>query len=176
MIHINTYLIKSMKKNLITLIVFICCISATYAQLIPAPESFQLNKGNFVLDANTGMHINSLDKSESSKLTKYLIDKIETATSVRVSSKKARKKNISLEILRQPNLNLGEEGYLLNISTTEIHIAANSYAGLFYGAQSLLQYIIANNTQTPLQLPCLSVSDKPNDLARNGYGCEQTFL
>ena len=165
-----------MKKNLITLIVFICCISATYAQLIPAPESITLNKGHFTLDANTGMIINSLNKSESSRLTKYLIEKIESETSVRVSSKKARKKNISLEILRQPNQNLGEEGYLLNISTTEIHIAANSYAGLFYGTQSLFQYIIANNTQTPLQLPCLSVSDKPNDLARNGYGCEQTFL
>ena len=74
-----------MKKNLITLIVFLCCISTNYAQLIPAPESFQLNKGNFVLDANTGMHINSLDKSESSKLTKYLIDKIETTTKLRMS-------------------------------------------------------------------------------------------
>ena len=180
MIHINTYLIKSMKKNLITLIVFLCCISTNYAQLIPAPESITLNKGHFTLDANTGMIINSLNKSESSRLTKYLIEKIESETSVRVSSKKARKKNISLEILRQPNQNLGEEGYLLNISTTEIHIAANSYAGLFYGTQSLFQYIIANNNQTPVQLPCLSISDKPNvawrgmvmDVSRHFYNVD----
>ncbi len=89
----------------------------------------------------------------SSRTIRSDLEKIESETSVRVSSKKARKKNISLEILRQPNQNLGEEGYLLNISTTEIHIAANSYAGLFYGTQSLFQYIIANNNITNLETP-----------------------
>jgi hexosaminidase len=64
--------------------------------------------------------------------------------------------------LRTLNENLGKEGYLLNISSSEIQITANSYAGLFYGTQSLLQYIIANNTQTPIKIPCLSISDKPN--------------
>lgn len=150
-----------MNKTVTFLIVFICSMSM-YAQLIPAPESLKLNNGHFVLDAITGMVINDLDASESSKLASYLIDKIEMETGVRVASKKEDNKNILLEILTRPNKNLGEEGYLLTISTTEIHITANTYAGLFYGGQSLLQYIIAHNTQTPIQLPNLSISDKPN--------------
>lgn len=154
-------LLETMKKNCILLIVFICSVS-TYAQIIPAPESLKLNKGHFVLDATTGIVLSGVEPSESSKLTNYLIDKVEAETGVRIGSKKGDNKNIIFEMLRYPSKNLGEEGYLLNITTTEINIVANSYAGLFYGTQSLLQYVIANNTQTPIQLPNLSISDKPN--------------
>jgi len=134
----------------------------TYAQLIPAPESLKFNNGYFVLDANTGILVNAFDVSKTSKLTSYLINKIETETGIRVSSKKENNTNILLELLTRPNKNLGDEGYLLNISTTEIYIAANSNAGLFYGVQSLLQFIIANNNQTPIKLSSLNISDKPN--------------
>jgi len=150
-----------MKKNLVFLIVFICSMF-TYAQLIPAPESLKFNNGYFVLDANTGILVNAFDVSKTSKLTSYLINKIETETGIRVSSKKENNTNILLELLTRPNKNLGDEGYLLNISTTEIYIAANSNAGLFYGVQSLLQFIIANNNQTPIKLSSLNISDKPN--------------
>ena len=151
-----------MKKNLIILLLFISVAYTTNAQLIPAPENLKMEEGHFILDATTGIFIKDTDKAESSKLTKYIIDRIAEETSVIVSNKKQSKKNISLVLLRQPNENLGKEGYLLNISTSEIKITANSYAGLFYGTQSLLQYIIANNTQTPILIPCLSITDKPN--------------
>lgn len=150
-----------MKKTcLLTFALFYSIV--IYAQIIPAPESIKVNKGHFVLDASTGMAINGLEPDRSSKLIGYLTDKIEDQTNVRVSAQKENEKNIVFEILKQPSKNLGDEGYLLNITTTEITIVANSYAGLFYGAQSLLQYIIANNTQTPIKLPNLSISDKPN--------------
>lgn len=168
-----------MKKIFIFLLVCICSIPM-YSQIIPAPENLKLNKGHFVLDASTGMELNSTGSSESSKLANYLIDKIESETGVKISSKKENKKNISIELLSQPSKHLGDEGYLLTISATEIHMAANSYAGLFYATQSLLQYVIANNTQTPLQLPNLSVSDKPNvawrgmvmDVSRHFYNVD----
>lgn len=172
----NPYFNKSMKKKFIILIAFLCSM-ATYAQLIPAPESLKFNKGHFVLDASTGIILKGLESSESSKLVNYLIDKVEDDTAVRMSSKKEEQKNILFEVLTDPSKNLGDEGYILNITTNEINIAANSYTGLFYGMQSLLQYIIANNTQTPIQLPNLSISDKPNvawrgmvmDVSRNFY-------
>lgn len=150
-----------MKKTFLFLFVFIGSITS-YAQLIPAPETLTFNKGNFVLDGTTGILITGLESEDSSKLTNYITDKIETETGVRLSSQKGKIKNILFEVLSQPSKNLGDEGYLLNITSTEINIVANSYAGLFYGTQSLLQYIIANNTQTPIKLPNLSISDKPN--------------
>lgn len=149
-----------MRKSLVLVFVFICSISIN-AQIIPAPESLEINKGHFVLDTSTGIMLKGMKGSESFKLTSYLIDKIEAETNVKISSKKGARKNIVFEVLSQPNENLGDEGYLLNIRSTEIEIVANSNAGLFYGVQSLLHYVIANNTQTPIQLPNLSISDKP---------------
>ena len=150
-----------MKKSTIFLLVVLSAF-AGHAQIIPAPESIKYNKGYFVLDADTGVVLTQTKHSEISKLANYLTDKIESETGVKISLKKENKKNIQLELLQHPSKNLGDEGYLLTISAAEIHIAANSYAGLFYGTQSLLQYVIANNTQTPIQLPNLSISDKPN--------------
>ena len=150
-----------MKKSTIFLLVVLFAF-AGHAQIIPAPESIKYNKGHFVLDADTGVILTQTKHSEISKLANYLTDKIESETGVKISPKKENKKNIQLELLQHPSKNLGDEGYLLTISAAEIHIAANSYAGLFYGTQSLLQYVIGNNTQTPIQLPNLSISDKPN--------------
>ena len=150
-----------MKKSIIFLLVVLSAF-AGHAQMIPAPESIKYNKGHFVLDADTGVVLTQTKHSETSKLANYLTDKIESETGVKISPKKENKKNIQLELLQHPSKNLGDEGYLLTISAAEIHIAANSYAGLFYGTQSLLQYVIGNNTQTPIQLPNLSISDKPN--------------
>ncbi|MEO5787692.1 MAG: beta-N-acetylhexosaminidase [Gelidibacter sp.] len=150
-----------MKKTLLFLFVVIGSMTS-YAQLIPAPETLKFNKGHFVLDATTGIVVTGLEPQDGSKLIHYLTDKIETETGVRLSSQKGKVKNIVFEVLNHPSKNLGEEGYLLNISSAEINIVANSYAGLFYGTQSLLQYVIANKMQSPIKIPNLSISDKPN--------------
>lgn len=150
-----------MKKKFLLLTTFICSMFIQ-AQLIPAPEQLTFQKGQFILDNSVGCIVLAKNKVEIAKLSKYLIDKIETETAIVVSSKKENNKNILFEILSQPNENLKEEGYILNISSKEVRIAANTKAGLFYGIQSLLQYVIANNKQTPIQLPNLSISDKPN--------------
>ena len=149
-------------KRIILLLIFLIGSITSYAQIIPAPESLKLNEGLFVLNDSTGIAINGLGFEKTSKLISYLQDKIEDETGVRLSSQKEKNKNIVFEILKQPNDNLGDEGYLLNITTTDINIVANSYAGLFYGTQSLIQYVIANKNQTPIKLPNLSISDKPN--------------
>ena len=149
-------------RNIYWLLIVLLGSGNSFAQLIPAPESMILNKGHFILDDQTGITLRGLEPSESTKFTAYFMDKIETQTGVRLSSQKEKAKNILFEVLKQPSKNLGEEGYILNISANEIHIAANAYAGLFYGSQSLLQYVIANTTQTPVKLPNLSISDKPN--------------
>ena len=150
-----------MKKTLLLLFVFLGSITS-HAQLIPAPETLKFNKGHFILDATAGIVISGLESEGSAKLTTYLRDKIEAETGVRLSAQKGKVKNIVFEVLSQPSKNLGEEGYLLNISATEINIVANSYAGLFYGTQSFLQYVIANKMQSPIKIPNLSISDKPN--------------
>ena len=150
-----------MKKTLLFLTIFLSSMLIN-AQLIPAPESITLQKGHFTLDNSVGIFVKATNTKELVKLATYLSDKIELETGVKLSAKKEKSKNISFEIFNKPNENLKEEGYILNINSNEIQIAANTRAGIFYGIQSLLQYTIANNKQTPVKLPNLSISDKPN--------------
>tara|TARA_R110001592_G_scaffold163037_1_gene396739 strand:+ start:14277 stop:15929 length:1653 start_codon:yes stop_codon:yes gene_type:complete len=150
-----------MKKQLLSLLIILITLS-NYAQIIPAPESLELKNGYFELNDEVGIIFNGVKKSESTKLTDYIINKIELETSILITSEKSSNKNIVLEILKKENKNLGNEGYLLSISENEINITANGYVGVFYGAQSLLQYVISNNTRTPIKMPALIISDKPN--------------
>lgn len=150
-----------MKKTFLLLTIFLSSMFI-HAQLIPAPENLTFQKGQFILDNSVGISIKAANSQEIAKLTKYLSDKIEVQTGVQLSAKKEKTKNILFEIFSKPNKNLNDEGYILNITSKEIQIAANTKAGIFYGIQSLLQYVIASNNQTPLQLPNLSISDKPN--------------
>lgn len=148
-------------KNYALIVLAVICSISTYAQLIPAPTTLKSNQGHFILDAKTGMILSGLQANQSSKLTDYLINRIEDETGVQISNKRNKNKNIRFEILSPAQKDLGEEGYLLTITSKDIKIAANDYKGLFYGVQSLLQYVIANNVQTPIQLPNLNISDQP---------------
>lgn len=132
------------------------------SQLIPAPQNIKHHEGHFVLDSNTGMDLPVLEGFGRSKLSDYFLEKVENETGVRITSKRNNHKNIRFEIISSATSDLGHEGYLLDIDSKEIRIVANTDAGLFYGVQSLLQYIIANRTQTPIQLPNLSINDQPN--------------
>ncbi|QCX38605.1 beta-N-acetylhexosaminidase [Aureibaculum algae] len=133
-----------------------------YAQIIPAPTSIEPQQGTFTLDNKTGFKLNGIDTSDSILLTDYLSSIVEEETSVAISRTANNTKNIVFELTKNSINALETESYELNINESEIRIKANSKAGLFYGMQSLLQYIFNYNTQTPIQLPCVAITDKPN--------------
>ncbi len=133
-----------------------------YAQIIPAPTSIKPQQGTFTLDNKTGFKLNGIETSDSILLTDYLSSIVEEETSVAISKTANNKKNIVFELTKKFINALETEGYELIINESEIRIKANSKAGLFYGTQSLLQYIFNYNTQTPIQLPSVSIADKPN--------------
>jgi hexosaminidase len=54
-------------------------------------------------------------------------------------------------------LNLGKEGYKLNITDAKIQIDAMTSQGIFYGIQTLRQIMNDNNSE----LPCVEIVDKP---------------
>jgi len=57
---------------------------------------------------------------------------------------------------------LPDESYELTITSNSISIQASDKAGLFYGAQTLLQLIPPNaKASMRLQLPCLHIQDQP---------------
>ncbi|HYE57192.1 MAG TPA: glycoside hydrolase family 20 zincin-like fold domain-containing protein, partial [Rhodothermales bacterium] len=59
-----------------------------------------------------------------------------------------------------PEARLGEEGYALHVSDSEILVAANTTRGLFYGAQTLVQMLRAYDRDA--RLPAVHVVDWPD--------------
>jgi hexosaminidase len=59
----------------------------------------------------------------------------------------------------------GEEAYRLDVSSDGVRIAASTPAGLFYGAQTLRQLLPPGAERKgitqPVDLPCLSIADRP---------------
>jgi hexosaminidase len=74
---------------------------------------------------------------------------------------------------------LGEEGYELSITTDSIQLRANCPAGLFYGVQTLRQFLPTHPSGT-VRLPAVSIRDTPRftwrgtmlDVARHFFGVE----
>ncbi|MDP4711505.1 MAG: chitobiase/beta-hexosaminidase C-terminal domain-containing protein [Saprospiraceae bacterium] len=58
---------------------------------------------------------------------------------------------------------VGEEGYLIRITTERIFLAANSDAGLFYGIQSLRQYLLPYKDR---KIPTGYIADWPDTKVR----------
>jgi hexosaminidase len=56
---------------------------------------------------------------------------------------------------------LGNEGYVLEITPTAIALRAYATAGLFYGVQSLRQLVLDAKLNQTTKLPCLTVRDLP---------------
>jgi len=138
--------------------------SATrWAAIIPQPVSLKAEAGFFKL--KNGMSIAALPEA------KFVMQHLMTSLSVPTGftfSPIVKNGDITLELIPQKDVALGDEGYYLKVSPTGIKISANTQAGLFYGVQTLLQIfpkeINAKKLVTsPVEwsVPAVSIMDKP---------------
>jgi hexosaminidase len=87
---------------------------------------------------------------------------------------------VTLTLVEDLNVDLGEEGYQLDINPEGIAIQAAGQSGLFYGMQTLKQLLPAEGSVDKIHLPCMSIVDKPRfgwrgfllDEARHFFGME----
>lgn len=88
--------------------------------------------------------------------------------------------NIWLELIDELEAELGGEGYRLDISPERITIQAARPGGLFYGMQTLRQFLPPGGSMGGISIPCMSIVDKPRfgwrgfmlDEARHFFGME----
>lgn len=133
------------------------------AAIIPQPVSLKAEAGFFKL--KNSMSIAALPEA------KFVMQHLMTSLSVPTGftfSPIVKNADITLELIPQKDVALGEEGYYLKVSPTGIKISANTQAGLFYGVQTLLQIfpkeINAKKLVTsPVEwsVPSVSIMDKP---------------
>ena len=143
-------------------------VTGSYSKMtniIPTPVSIEQRDGSFVFKPS----IRVIAEKEAQTEALKLIDALAPAMGYRLKlASKARPKAQTVKLaidLRIPQL--GDEGYILDVSAKQILIRARRPAGLFYGTQTLLQLLpasIYNKTEvqnTVWKIPCIKITDYP---------------
>jgi len=166
----RTYFNNSYMKKPI-LLLLICCLLLmkmnTQAQhyLLPEPVSATWSKGYFLINPQTVI-VTVKDKEQenlAASLNTYLKQII--GYSLKQTGTEQDKNSVQLQISKQQDAAIGEEGYHLTVSANGVNITANKTAGLFYGIQTFLQLLppdlkTQNSTYKP-QIPFVSITDYP---------------
>lgn len=129
-----------MKSSLFLFFTLVCLTTAAVAQqpihLIPQPVSVRPQRGVFTLGRGTTIRFN---KPEGRAVADGLAQRLNTPTGFAFRPSAGQSGGIQLTLNDAPNAQLGPEGYTLTVTPKGVVLSANQPAGLFYGAQTLLQ-------------------------------------
>ncbi len=126
------------------------------------PEPYQMTKGAGTYTLPKSIAINA--PSSANAISDLMAGKLRSTTG-RVVYFTKNKPSIDLQVVN--DVNLGSEGYSLDINEKGIQIKANGNAGLFYAWQTVMQLLPAAVYSNTLQantnwtLPYVSIIDKP---------------
>ena len=134
---------------------------ATTISIVPKPVSVLQGPGTFLLTAGTSINADTESQQTARRLKEAL------APAIGFDFGSATGENV-IEIRKDPSLlNLGTEGYDLNITPTKIEIRSSGEAGQFYAIQTLRQLLPpAVYTKEPAEhlcwpVPCVHIRDQP---------------
>ncbi|MCC6279588.1 MAG: family 20 glycosylhydrolase [Saprospiraceae bacterium] len=152
-------------QKLVILFVLVFGSSMLPAQnnnIIPQPASFTYTR-SLPFKLNVGTTIGG-NNAEAQKVARMLADQISRPTGFRFTIRKTGAIQLTINAVADPII--GDEGYTLNVTTSAIKINANKAAGLFYGAQTLLQLLppeieSKEATSAKWSIPACAVTDFP---------------
>lgn len=144
-----------------------CLLSATtFAQtkpaIIPKPVKMVTEPGSFTLPKTFAISapVKAADASA------YLVKRL-TAVGFKVSAKAAATGPVKMVLLAKVDPTIGAEGYHLISSVQGVTIKANEPAGLFYGAQTLMQLLpaavqsVGKPADVKWTIPHVQITDYP---------------
>lgn len=145
--------------------------------IIPIPVSLQLTNEQFVINGQTSISYRKSDK-DLKELADFFTSYISGISQYSLSHNKKTAKTIRFELVNDACL--GDEGYELNVRSSEIVIRANNRKGIFWGMQSVFQTITPVRTNEALIVPGMKVVDYPRfkwrgmmlDVSRHFFGPE----
>ena len=132
-----------MKPSLVATLVlcgwlFTLSVTAAAPAIIPAPQKMEVHDGVFNLTAKTRVCTDGASRTNG----EYLARRLRQATgyAIELAAGKPGRADILLTT-QDARAALGDEGYELNVTPNSAIIRAPSQAGMFYGAQTLLQLL-----------------------------------
>ena len=129
-------------KKLLTLAIALLALAGCTQErtkpldIIPMPLVTELQSSNFEFDKESKLAIEA-PESTVNNLTKYLGT---TPLSLAVDNS-AQKNTLALKISEKVDGIASPEGYVLTTDANGVNIEATSETGLFYGIQTVLQFI-----------------------------------
>ncbi|HWI91543.1 MAG TPA: family 20 glycosylhydrolase [Flavisolibacter sp.] len=151
-------------KKFIWVLLFPLVSFAQQTAIVPQPVSLKTSSGFFPITKKT---ILIARDAEDKKTASIFNDYLQQVYGFKLEINKPASKNFirlsTLKFIKAPE---HEEGYSLNIAKDGVTINGNSYAGSFYGMQTLIQLLPTDNykTKTPttkLNIPLVVVEDYP---------------
>ncbi|MGI6574203.1 MAG: beta-N-acetylhexosaminidase [Fermentimonas sp.] len=136
--------------------------------IIPKPVLIRSGSNNFHLTPKVKI-IGDESHKEITSISNYLSKMIENIVGFPLKSThsvRIEKNTIYLELLAEQNDSIGDEGYILEVKPSTVHISANKPAGIFYGVQTLIQLLPetfekSNINKNKCEIPCIYVEDYP---------------
>lgn len=160
-----------MKKSATFLGIFICLCSFAQTNqpkisIIPEPVSLKQGTGTFRLPSNIVIEAGS--QPELKQTVAVLQERLSVAAGTKVTvSNTSPAATIKLVLTNKGAEGMGKESYQLSVTTKNIVITAPKPAGLFYGAQTLLQLLpkeiesksVSKNVKWTV--PVVEIADEP---------------
>lgn len=149
--------------------------------IIPRPEQMRVEEGSFGIGAQTAIVLEP-DTGETRRIADLLKTYLGDRCGIVGIEKSDGRDEIVLRL--KEGIDLGAEGYALDVSKAAVVIEAQDPSGLLYGVQTIRQMLPAASEsqsakpKTDLSLPCLHINDKPRygwrgimlDEARHFFG------
>jgi len=104
--------------------------------IIPMPQSLVQQDGFFKLSSGSKFGVTS---PEAKTIAEFFAAKMSQSTGYQITV--AEQGNITLTL--NPELEVNDEGYTLDVTSNSVQIAAKTAQGLFYGMQSFMQLLPA---------------------------------
>ncbi len=156
--------------------------------IIPKPVKITPEDGVFIIDDKTTI----LTDSKLKKNAEFLKQLLSPATGFNLSinnvTSKEEDNNVIILKIIDDHRTLDSEGYILQVSHTNVNISATSPSGVFYGIQTLRQLLppeIESSSEKNLEwaIPCVKIEDNPRfswrgfmlDESRHFFGKEEVM-
>ena len=150
-----------MSLKFVKFLLLLACPLTLFAQqvsIIPQPVELKLNEGNFSIDKNTTVQFNA-SQAALKPAVDFFLNAVKDISGIALQQNKPAAKKVEFILAVQTAFK--PEAYSLTVTPSLIQIKASSYAGIFYGIQSVLQTLPQVRTNAALQVPCMQINDEP---------------
>jgi hexosaminidase len=164
----NTIAMRKFISFFTSIVIIISCSAQQHKQqainIIPKPASIQINNGTFTITKSTVITV--ADEGDR-KAAEFLNDYLQQYYGLRLDINKQEGKDYIRLFTKKFIKAADKDAYSLNITKDGVDISGDTYAGTFYGIQSLIQLLPVppnyqlQTTNYKLSLPFVSIQDAP---------------